>query len=141
LIMKHFYLIRRFETKNATSGIFFDEKFFAYSLEKNWDDNKPFESCIPEGEYIVHPDNTGKHKFFKVADVSQRTDIEIHPANHPEELSGCIALGVFPFLDEPSYRALGDSREAMNYLYAYQYNKETKEYESFKLTIKNKENL
>ncbi len=56
-------------------------------------------SCIPAGNYLCKRDYTGKHQFYKVTEVQGRTDIEIHIANKPEDLLGCIGLGL-KFNDE-----------------------------------------
>lgn len=61
------------------------------TLERPWLDNKPYVSCIPEGEYIVRRDHTGRHRYHAIDDVAGRSDIEIHPANRVEQLLGCIA--------------------------------------------------
>ena len=50
-------------------------------------------SCIPEGIYKVVADNIGKFKYFRVLNVPNRANIEIHPANTVDELLGCIAFG------------------------------------------------
>lgn len=62
-----------------------------FTLERPWKGNKQMVSCIPEGEYIVVRDHTGRHKYFSVKDVVGRSAIEIHPANVVSELAGCIA--------------------------------------------------
>lgn len=61
------------------------------TLERPWKGNKPYVSCIPEGEYIVKRDHTGKHRYFAVQEVEGRSAIEIHPANTVNQLLGCIA--------------------------------------------------
>lgn len=63
------------------------------TLERPWLDNKPFHSCIPEGIYRFHRDNTGKHRYYRIVaeDVAPRTDIEIHPVKLVRHLQGCIA--------------------------------------------------
>lgn len=77
---------------NCTAGeIALPDGEVIVTLERPWLDNKPFVSCIPEGEYIVKRDHTGRHKYFALLDVEGRSAIEIHPANHVEQLEGCIA--------------------------------------------------
>lgn len=65
------------------------------TLERPWKGNKPFVSCIPEGEYIVLRDHIGKHRYYAVQDVLDRSAIEIHPANTVNQLQGCIAPCLF----------------------------------------------
>lgn len=71
-----------------------------YTLEPPWNNNQPNISCIPEGEYRVKRDTTGRHKFYRVQDVPSRSAIEFHAANYyinpktgKQELWGCIAPG------------------------------------------------
>jgi hypothetical protein len=76
-----------------------------YTVEQIWKNNKPSESCIPIGEYVLS-------KYFSPArskDVillsneyllalgdanhTPRAYIEIHPGNWARDLRGCIAPG------------------------------------------------
>lgn len=41
-----------------------------YTLERPWLDNEPSVSCIPEGQYIIQRDHTGKHRWYKVLNVA-----------------------------------------------------------------------
>lgn len=81
------------------------------SLELPWKDNKPNESCIPEGTYLVKRDRTGRHQWYAVQNVPNRTFIELHPANSTKELLGCQALGISRSKDNIG---LWDSNKAMN---------------------------
>ena len=66
-----------------------------YTVERPWRCNKPFESCIPDGEYALRPYSSPKYPHvWEVCDVPGRTHILIHVANKPEELAGCIAPGM-----------------------------------------------
>lgn len=69
------------------------QDFMAHTLERSWQLNKPNVSCIPTGVYLCKHDTEGKHKYFVIRDVPERSNIEIHPANIFTELAGCIALG------------------------------------------------
>jgi hypothetical protein len=85
-------VIERTYYKNYTSGVMRlpnGDEF--YSLELPWKNNEKNVSCIPEGEYFFKRDLTGKHTFFKIEAVYDRTYIEIHPANNTSQLQGCIA--------------------------------------------------
>jgi hypothetical protein len=63
-----------------------------YTIERPWQDNEPYYSCIPEGEYPLEWDTTGRIKDVpRLRGTEPRTQINIHAANHPEELHGCIA--------------------------------------------------
>ena len=72
------------------------------TVERPWLGNKPYISCIPEGEYlmkkrlssVVSRSSGGEFDSgWEVKDVLNRTFIMIHPANVPSELEGCIAPG------------------------------------------------
>lgn len=75
------------------------EPWQTFCVERPWKDNEPFESCIPEGEYIVkkrgeryalarYPD------AWEVQGVDGRTSILFHAANRPHEVHGCLALNL-----------------------------------------------
>ncbi len=87
-----FHLVRCIKER-GTFGVLYGDGFHCDTMERPWKDNVPFMSCIPTGRYLVSRDYTGKHHYFSIKGVAGRTEIEIHPANHPEELAGCIALG------------------------------------------------
>jgi hypothetical protein len=66
-----------------------------YTLERPWQGNAPYLSCIPEGVYQLAPHH-GAHwvNVIELLDVAGRSSILIHPANKPVELQGCIAPGL-----------------------------------------------
>lgn len=68
---------------------------FCYTLERPWLDNQHGVSCIPAGTYTVRRRWSKKHNrdVWGLLDVPGRSDIEIHPADDPRELEGCIAPG------------------------------------------------
>lgn len=84
-------LIRRYFDNRTEGKWIFPDDSYCYNLERPWLDNKPFVSCIPEGEYVVCADKTGKHQWFRFKDVKGRSHIEIHPASKVSELEGCLA--------------------------------------------------
>lgn len=66
-----------------------------HTMEKPDLDNKPFESCIPEGEYIVKPYSSKKYPdVWEVQDVDGRTLILFHWGNWEHDVKGCIAVGM-----------------------------------------------
>lgn len=75
-----------------------------YTLEQAWRNNRPFESCIPDGAYLIEPHvspNHGDCYIVSGGSVSKspspkhpRNFILFHPANKVEQLQGCIALGM-----------------------------------------------
>jgi len=88
-----------------------DSYFLFHTIERPWLDNKPFESCIPEGEYIVEPYSSEKYPdVYEIKDVPGRTKILIHVANYAKDVQGCIGLG----LSLPDNQLMvGKSRDAM----------------------------
>jgi hypothetical protein len=88
-------LKREILSNKATLGTLFTQsnRELCKTLELPFFDNKRNESCIPFGEYLVKKDDTGRHKYFKLFDVPNRENIEIHIANFTSEIIGCIACG------------------------------------------------
>lgn len=84
-------LKRTYHKRHTEGEILLPDGTHIFTLELPWRDNEPDISCIPEGEYIVDRDFTGKHQYYRLREVNGRTDIEIHPANKVSELNGCIA--------------------------------------------------
>ena len=75
-----------------------------FTVERPWADNKPFLSCIPEGQYILKKTSTPSHKntfvltstLLNVREFEQPTGryaILIHKGNTIEDVVGCIAPG------------------------------------------------
>lgn len=107
--MQEFTLSRLDDDGSKTCGTLTVGEVTFQTLERPWLNNKPYVSCIPAGDYVVHRDTTGRHQYYAVADVPNRTYIEIHVANVVEELQGCIALGL-GFNEK--YGTLVDSKKA-----------------------------
>jgi hypothetical protein len=51
------------------------------------------DSAIPSGIYKCVKDNTGKFQFYKVLNVPNRSNIEIHQGNYESDTEGCILVG------------------------------------------------
>lgn len=84
-------LKRKYFEDRTEGSIFLPDGIEISTLERPWKANQQNISCIPEGEYIVVRDHSGKFTYFAVTNVEGRTNIEMHPANRVEELNGCIA--------------------------------------------------
>lgn len=114
--MKTLTLSRPLSKRGATYGFLYGKGVLFSSMEREWLNNMENISCIPEGRYVVKRDYSGQQKFYKVTNVEDRTLIEFHPANKPQELKGCIALGSgFQYKNnEPN--GLTGSRDACNAL-------------------------
>jgi len=86
-----------------------------YSVERPWLDNEPWKSCIPEGEYDLEWRKSPKFGWcYEVLDVINRTNILIHAANYPKNVSGCIGLGMGLLGDRI---AVSKSRDAMGFFH------------------------
>lgn len=82
------------------------------TLERPWLDNAVGKSCIPEGDYTVYRDHSGKWQFYRFHTVPGRTDIEFHGGVKPRHSAGCILLGMY----WDKYYNLQSSPKALNTL-------------------------
>lgn len=81
-------LLRKQTTQDAIFGeIYLNDGFVCYSMERT-------AVAIPEGAYPAVIE-LSPHFGFNTPHltVPNRTYIEIHPANWPSQLEGCIAVG------------------------------------------------
>lgn len=98
-----FRLIRHKQDSWATFGKLFDGegKEVCVTLERPWVDNNDDGkrdrgvSCITAGTYVFkrRVDSPKHGECFEGQDIPDATNIQIHAANLPDELEGCIALG------------------------------------------------
>lgn len=80
-----------------------------FTVEQPWEGNKPFKSCIPEGEYDLAWHQSPKYgrRLHIVGGTVALTEAEmhastgktryaclLHPANWAKQLQGCIAPGM-----------------------------------------------
>jgi hypothetical protein len=89
-------LTRKTLTEHSTIGdLSVDGVFFGYSLELPWRDNQHDISCVPEGTYPVKMIDSGhwKRTVPHLLKVPGRDLIEIHIANYPKDIKGCIGVG------------------------------------------------
>ena len=103
MIFTDFAQLKRFAyTPFGTFGYFTFHDILLYTVERPWDNNAPFSSCIPEDAYTVQRHQSpkfGASFILSGATVShykgdkERYGILIHPANRSSELQGCIAPG------------------------------------------------
>jgi len=73
-------------------------KPIAVTLERPWQENKAFESCVPFGLYPltrIESSKAFKYPHYLLEGVPDRTFIKIHVANYPSELHGCIGVGSY----------------------------------------------
>lgn len=80
---------------------FDDGTHLCYTLEKPWVDvdgdgiGDRGKSCIPAGIFVLRRRWSPKHnaELFGIEQVPGRSDIEVHSANLPSQLEGCVAVG------------------------------------------------
>jgi hypothetical protein len=96
--VQEFSLGRLIQNSYATYGHLLDveNRIVCCTVERPWLNNANDISCVPAGSYLCHRYFSPKHQrdVFMLGDVPGRTNIEIHIANLPTELLGCIALGL-----------------------------------------------
>lgn len=86
------------------------------TLELPYKDNRPKESCIPEGQYLCLEVNkrvtTGGLKIpttFEVVNVPNRAGILFHVGNTAKDTQGCILVGQRHGVLNSSLAVLGSS--------------------------------
>ena len=68
--------------------------FRCMTLELPWLNNTKGKSCIPSGTYECFKRVSNKNgHVFELKNVTSRTYIQCHAANHTRQLEGCIAVG------------------------------------------------
>lgn len=81
-----------------------DNRHLSYSVERDWCNNLPFVSCVPEGEYSLKPFfYKGEIATFALENLSLDVSVSrindsdvryaccLHAANWPYQLQGCVA--------------------------------------------------
>jgi len=65
-----------------------------WTVERPWQGNAKFVSCIPDGEYgLIAFDSAAHPGCWCLTPVPGRTGILIHPGNTVNDVQGCIAPG------------------------------------------------
>ena len=122
-------LTREDQTDKRTIGSLDSEGIELSTLENPWEDNEPYISCIPAGEY--HCERVNSPRFgntFQILEVPDRTHILFHWGNYEKDTLGCILLGLYPL---PERDMIARSRKAFG-----QFIKHTELISSFNLTIR-----
>lgn len=98
------FLKRFCSTDYGTFGVLTFADKSLYTVEKPWQNNTPEISCVPSGEYVLEPHESGKYgqvlclvnnkgvTHFKQPE-SKRFACLIHIANYERDVTGCIGLG------------------------------------------------
>ncbi|HWD29749.1 MAG TPA: DUF5675 family protein [Rhizomicrobium sp.] len=108
----HIEIVRDPATSDANGSygrMLIDGAPFAFTVEQPWNDNAQGHSCIPAGDYALLPYDSPAHGETVVfhnpalniygtpamipAGVAGRSLCEIHSANWPFQLKGCVAPG------------------------------------------------
>lgn len=79
------------------------------SVEQPWNNNRPFHSCVPEGQYNLIPFDSPKygkvfllhnpdlnvyaHKEQRKNDTDRYLCIFAHKGSYPDDFQGCIGIG------------------------------------------------
>jgi hypothetical protein len=76
-------------------GLLESGDFNCFTIERPWLGNTPWLSCIPPGLYFASRGEFSRgrppYPDLELSEVSGRSGIEIHGANMPSQLNGCIA--------------------------------------------------
>jgi len=110
-------LIRVKSTETGVLGsLTLNGKELCKTLELPWKDNAPQISCIPVGTYECQPwDSIKFPNVWEITDVPDRVAILIHNANTPNQIKGCVAVGMtYGVFD--GVQGVARSREALNFL-------------------------
>jgi len=93
--MKEVLLERFAHTPMGVFGNLSVDGFECYTVERPWLDNKPRESCIPEGVYRLELGmyNHGGYPAYEIMNVPDRSLIKMHIANNINDVIGCVGFG------------------------------------------------
>jgi len=85
------------QSSNGTFGVWTnDDKPLFVTLELPWEDNQKDISCVPAGTYHVVKvySEHFKRYVYKLMNVPNRDNVEIHIGNTVKDILGCIVLGM-----------------------------------------------
>ena len=82
-------------SSKGTFGLLEYAELDLYTVERPWRQNEVSVSCIPEGTYRLGLTSfRGKYETLEIEGVPGRSEIKIHVANSPSDLSGCVGVGL-----------------------------------------------
>ncbi len=91
-------LVRVIKSNLGTGGVLLNHDMvpICNTVEREWKGNEVDVSCIPTGLYMAHRHmrhngHEDEYEVFMLENVPGRTVIQIHIANFPSQLKGCIA--------------------------------------------------
>lgn len=89
-----------------------NQQMALWTVERPWQNNAVFVSCIPDGDYgVIAFDSQAHPDCWVITPVPGRTGILIHPGNSVDDVQGCIAPG-----QTSQGMKVGNSREACRML-------------------------
>jgi hypothetical protein len=103
-------------TPHGTFGILEVNNFRCYTLERPYDGNLPYKSCIPTGGYTMKRGTFaagGGYINYEIDYVEGRSNIEIHIGNSITNTKGCILLGA-GLSNNGSLLGISDSKKAFD---------------------------
>jgi hypothetical protein len=110
-------VVRLWKTSEAITGTFSvdgQQKYFSLELPELFDGqpNVTDKTCIPAGTYAVQRlwSNHWNQMMPHIVGVPGRTEIEIHIANFPKDILGCMGIGDLRISDTE----IGESEKAFD---------------------------
>jgi hypothetical protein len=105
-----------------------------YTVERPWLDNRPNESCIPEGVYGIELGmyNNGGYPAYEIMNVPDRSLIKMHIANNMNDVVGCVGLGTGLWYHQDLWSVSNSGRAMRNFM-------ETMDGEDGEIIIKSKQ--
>lgn len=107
------------KSPDGTFGYLINGTTVFCTMEDDWKNNTPSESCIPDGTYTLQRSwyHAGGYEVFEVTNVPNRQRILIHVANTEENVKGCIAPGLafgrVPVAKDEDTGAVGVTKDAV----------------------------
>lgn len=102
-----FTIYRSYLDDRTVGKLYNDGNHVGYTLERPALANCQNISCIPEGLYRVKRDRSGKHRYYALKNVTNRSAIEVHNGTIPTHSDGCILIG-YELTHELNLRGLSD---------------------------------
>ncbi len=120
ITLRQITLRRVYQSSLGVFGVLLDgDQQLCRTCERPWLDNQVGVSCIPTGSYrFTRYESPTKGRVWITQDVPGRSNIELHSANWPYQLEGCIAVGD-DFIRDANMTITGvaDSKATMAKLY------------------------
>lgn len=107
--------LERYYSPFGVWGKLYGLESWLFTMEREWENNQPYISCIPEGLYMCKRHNSPAHgETFILLNTEPRTHILFHVGNKPKDFKGCIGVGFKAAIVE-NEPFIVDSRNAFKY--------------------------